>query len=130
MGWTSTADTLENVGRAALNFYTKVRLGARLPRISSAALTRGVACIRTSACVVPVPVPGSTRCWASRLQSSQPSKGLRAGRAGAKPGSVCGAQEEAIRFCVKHGWEYTVDEPNLRRTTRQKRYAQYADNFT
>ncbi|GFR42125.1 hypothetical protein Agub_g2968 [Astrephomene gubernaculifera] len=60
MGWTSTADPLENVGRAMLNFYTK---------------------------------------------------------------------EEAQRFCEKHGWAYTVEEPNQRRTTRTKRYTAYGDNF-
>ncbi|GLC37372.1 hypothetical protein PLESTB_001594400 [Pleodorina starrii] len=60
MGWTSTADPLENVGRTALAFYTK---------------------------------------------------------------------EEAQRFCEKHGWSYTVDLPNIRRTVRQKRYASYGDNF-
>ncbi|KXZ44733.1 hypothetical protein GPECTOR_63g58 [Gonium pectorale] len=61
MGWTSTADPLENVGRTALAFHTK---------------------------------------------------------------------EEAQRFCEKHGWGYTVDEPNIRRITRQKRYSQYGDNFS
>ncbi len=88
MGWTSTADTLENVGRAALNFYTKV------PR-----------------CLLALTEHASIR-------------------ARSQPGTINCVQEEAVRFCVKHGWEYTVDEPNLRRTTRQKRYAQYGDNYT
>ncbi|KAG2495336.1 hypothetical protein HYH03_006606 [Edaphochlamys debaryana] len=61
MGWTSTADTLENVGRASLFFYTA---------------------------------------------------------------------DEAKRFCEKHGWGYTVDEPNIRKTQRTKRYASYSDNFS
>lgn len=61
MGWTSSADPLENMGRSLLSFYTK---------------------------------------------------------------------EEAIAFCKKHGWEYTVEEPNVRRTTRQKRYLSYGDNFS
>ena len=60
MGWTSSSDTLENVGRSSLFFYTK---------------------------------------------------------------------EEAMRFCEKHGWSYQVDEPNQRRTARQKRYNAYSDNF-
>jgi NADH dehydrogenase (ubiquinone) Fe-S protein 4 len=60
MGWTSSADTLENVGRSLLFFYTK---------------------------------------------------------------------EEAMRFCDKQGWSYTVDEPNKRKTARQKRYNSYSDNF-
>mmetsp|Transcript_21042 Transcript_21042/g.62964 ORF Transcript_21042/g.62964 Transcript_21042/m.62964 type:complete len:204 (-) Transcript_21042:106-717(-) len=61
MGWTSTADPLENVGRAALFFYTK---------------------------------------------------------------------EEAMAFADKHGWKFTVDEPNLPKTTRQKRFNSYGDNFS
>jgi len=61
IGWTSTADPLENVGRASLFFYTK---------------------------------------------------------------------EQAMAFCKKHGWEYTVDEPNERRTVRQKRYMGYGDNYS
>mmetsp|Transcript_81749 Transcript_81749/g.166561 ORF Transcript_81749/g.166561 Transcript_81749/m.166561 type:complete len:203 (+) Transcript_81749:2-610(+) len=61
MGWTSTADPLENVARASLFFDTK---------------------------------------------------------------------EAAMAFCDKHGWEYTVDMPNERRTTRQKRFNSYGDNFS
>jgi NADH dehydrogenase (ubiquinone) Fe-S protein 4 len=61
MGWTSTADPLENIGRATLFFYTK---------------------------------------------------------------------EEAMAFCNKNGWEYTVDMPNERKTTRSKRYNTYGDNFS
>ncbi|PNH10704.1 NADH dehydrogenase [ubiquinone] iron-sulfur protein 4, mitochondrial [Tetrabaena socialis] len=60
MGWTSTADPLENVGRTSLAFYTK---------------------------------------------------------------------EEAQRFCDKHGWTWEVEDPNPRRQARQKRYAQYGDNY-
>lgn len=60
MGWTSSADQLENVGRASLFFYTK---------------------------------------------------------------------EEAISFCDKHGWPFTVTEPNARKEARQKRFTAYADNF-
>lgn len=60
MGWTSSADPMENVARASLFFFTK---------------------------------------------------------------------EEAVAFCEKNGWMYTVDEPNQRRTTRQKRYAGYGDNY-
>ena len=58
MGWTSTADPLENVGRASLFFYTK---------------------------------------------------------------------EEAMDFCTKHGWEYSVDPPNERKLTRTKRFASYGE---
>lgn len=61
MGWTSSADQLENVGRASLFFYTK---------------------------------------------------------------------EEAISFCDKHGWGFTVAEPNERKASRQKRFNAYADNFS
>ncbi|MEW5317536.1 MAG: hypothetical protein WDW38_008824 [Sanguina aurantia] len=39
-------------------------------------------------------------------------------------------KEEAMSFCDKHGWKHTVEEPNARRTMRQKRYAQYGDNFS
>ena len=60
MGWTSSADSLESVGRASLFFYTK---------------------------------------------------------------------EQAVDFCKKHGWEYSVDEPNEKRLTRQKRYADYSARF-
>jgi len=61
MGWTSTADALENVGRSSLLFHTK---------------------------------------------------------------------EEAIAFCKKHGWEPQVDEPEQRRTARQKRFNGYGENFS
>lgn len=61
IGWTSTADPLENVGRASLFFYTR---------------------------------------------------------------------EEAMRFCEKHGWEYSVDEPIVRNIARQKRTNSYGDNFS
>eukprot|EP00878_Enallax_costatus_P026902 GHUV01028914.1.p2 GENE.GHUV01028914.1~~GHUV01028914.1.p2 ORF type:complete len:140 (+),score=37.17 GHUV01028914.1:283-702(+) len=61
MGWTSTADPMENVARASLSFYTK---------------------------------------------------------------------EEAISFCEKHGWEYTVQDPHRRRPDRQKRFAGYGENFS
>lgn len=56
MGWTSTADPLEHVGRAALFFYTK---------------------------------------------------------------------EEAMTFCEKHGWEFTVDMPAEKSNLRQKRFNAY-----
>jgi NADH dehydrogenase (ubiquinone) Fe-S protein 4 len=61
MGWTSTSDPLENVGRSTLLFHTK---------------------------------------------------------------------EEAIAFCQKHGWEAQVDDPEQRRTDRQKRFTGYGDNFS
>lgn len=61
MGWTSTADALDQVARSALNFGTK---------------------------------------------------------------------EDAIAFCKKHGWEYDVREPMMRRTSRTRRYAGYGDNFS
>ncbi|KAG1668954.1 hypothetical protein FOA52_000998 [Chlamydomonas sp. UWO 241] len=61
MGWTSTADPLENVGRASLFFYTK---------------------------------------------------------------------EEAMAFCEKHGWEFTVDMPAEKSNLRQKRFNAYGDNFS
>lgn len=62
MGWTSTADPLENVGRSLLtNFNTA---------------------------------------------------------------------EEAAAFAERQGWEYTIEHPNQRRTTRQRRYAGYGDNFS
>ena len=56
IGWTSSADPLENVARASLFFYSK---------------------------------------------------------------------EAAMDFCKKHGWEYTVDEPNERSTTRSPRFNAY-----
>lgn len=61
MGWTSSADPLENVARASLFFYTK---------------------------------------------------------------------EEAVDFCVKHGWEYSVDLPNERSLTRTKRFSTYGERAT
>lgn len=60
MGWTSTADSMENVSRSSLQFFTK---------------------------------------------------------------------EEAMAFCHKHGWEFVVEEPNVKRAHRTKRYAGYGDNF-
>ena len=60
MGWTSTADAMDQVARSALQFQTK---------------------------------------------------------------------EDAIAFCKKHGWEYDVREPQMRRTSRTRRYAGYGDNF-
>jgi hypothetical protein len=61
MGWTSTADPMENVARTSLVFYTK---------------------------------------------------------------------EEAIAFANKHGWQVaSVQEPNPRRTDRQKRFQGYGDKF-
>lgn len=60
MGWTSTADALDQVARSALQFDTK---------------------------------------------------------------------EDAIAFCKKHGWEFAVREPQMRRTSRSRRYAGYGDNF-
>lgn len=38
-------------------------------------------------------------------------------------------KEEAIRFCEKHGWAYTVEDPNIRRPDRQKRFGGYGENF-
>eukprot|EP00199_Chlamydomonas_sp_CCMP681_P006151 CAMPEP_0119103132 /NCGR_PEP_ID=MMETSP1180-20130426/1665_1 /TAXON_ID=3052 ORGANISM="Chlamydomonas cf sp, Strain CCMP681" /NCGR_SAMPLE_ID=MMETSP1180 /ASSEMBLY_ACC=CAM_ASM_000741 /LENGTH=211 /DNA_ID=CAMNT_0007087575 /DNA_START=17 /DNA_END=652 /DNA_ORIENTATION=+ len=61
MGWTSTADPLENVARTSLFFYNK---------------------------------------------------------------------EEAMAFCKKHGWEFTVDEPAPRSSKRQKRFLAYGDNYS
>lgn len=58
MGWTSTADPLENVARASLFFYSK---------------------------------------------------------------------EEAADFCTKHGWEYSIDLPNERKTARTKRFNAYGE---
>ena len=40
-----------------------------------------------------------------------------------------GTKEDAIAFCEKHGWEYAVREPQMRRTSRSRRYAGYGDNF-
>ena len=40
-----------------------------------------------------------------------------------------GTKEDAIAFCKKHGWEYAVREPQMRRTSRSRRYAGYGDNF-
>lgn len=34
------------------------------------------------------------------------------------------------RRSKKHGWAYSVDEPNQRRTARQKRFAAYGDNYS
>ncbi len=61
IGWTSTADPLENVARASLFFYTK---------------------------------------------------------------------EEAMDFCTKHGWEYSVDMPNERKHVRTKRFNAYGESAT
>lgn len=41
-----------------------------------------------------------------------------------------GTKEDAIAFCKKHGWEYAVREPQMRRTSRSRRYAGYGDNFS
>lgn len=41
-----------------------------------------------------------------------------------------GTKEDAIAFCQKHGWEYAVREPQMRRTSRSRRYAGYGDNFS
>lgn len=60
IGWTSSADPLENVARASLFFYSK---------------------------------------------------------------------EAAMDFCKKHGWEYTVDEPNERSTTRSPRFNAYGASW-
>lgn len=61
MGWTSTADPMENVTRSSMAFNTK---------------------------------------------------------------------EDAIAFATKHGWEVaSVEEPNVRRLDRQKRYQGYGDKF-
>lgn len=62
IGWTSTADPMENVARSSLVFYTK---------------------------------------------------------------------EEAVAFATKHGWEVaSVQEPNAKRTDRQKRYQSYGDKYS
>lgn len=37
-----------------------------------------------------------------------------------------GRAEDAIAFCEKNGWAYTVDEPQVARKPRMK---SYADNF-
>ena len=42
---------------------------------------------------------------------------------------VCALQEEAIAFCKKYGWEYTVEQPKQKRIMRQKRFNGYGDNF-
>ncbi len=39
------------------------------------------------------------------------------------------SQEEAILFAEKMGWHVEVEEPQIRRTDRQKRFAGYGDNF-
>jgi hypothetical protein len=39
-------------------------------------------------------------------------------------------KEDAIAFAAKHGWEVaSVEEPNVRRLDRQKRYQNYGDKF-
>ena len=38
-------------------------------------------------------------------------------------------QEEAVLFAEKMGWRFEVEEPQMRRTDRQKRFAGYGDNF-
>ena len=38
-------------------------------------------------------------------------------------------QEEAILFAEKMGWRFEVEEPQIRRTDRQRRFAGYGDNF-
>ena len=60
MGWTSTADQLDHVGRSAMQFWSK---------------------------------------------------------------------EDCIAFCEKHGWEYEIQEPNVRSKVRSKRFPSYGDNF-
>lgn len=38
-------------------------------------------------------------------------------------------KEEAMFYCDAQGWQYSVDEPAVKRTTRTKRYSGYGDNF-
>ena len=38
-------------------------------------------------------------------------------------------QQEAENYCTKHGFEYEVQAPNMRSTTRSKRFASYGNNF-
>jgi hypothetical protein len=46
-------------------------------------------------------------------------------------GVICTAyaQEEAVEFARKYGWEYTVEDPQQRNPIRQKRFAGYGENF-
>ncbi|XP_075263697.1 uncharacterized protein LOC142355384 [Convolutriloba macropyga] len=38
--------------------------------------------------------------------------------------------DEAIAYCKKMGYEYTVKAPNPRSTTRTARFATYGDNYS
>eukprot|EP00884_Botryococcus_braunii_P023231 jgi/Botrbrau1/9592/Bobra.106_2s0015.1 len=40
------------------------------------------------------------------------------------------SQDEAVAFCEKHGWKYTVVPPKLHVKGRMKRFAGYGDNFS
>ena len=39
-------------------------------------------------------------------------------------------QQEAEDYCKAHGFQYEVQPPNIRSTTRAKRYASYGNNFS
>lgn len=39
-------------------------------------------------------------------------------------------KEQAVDYCTRHGFQYEVEEPNPRRSTRTKRYADYGMNFS
>jgi hypothetical protein len=38
-------------------------------------------------------------------------------------------KEEAVAFAEKNGWRFEVEDPQMRRLDRQKRFAGYGDNF-
>ncbi|KAG2453781.1 hypothetical protein HYH02_001990 [Chlamydomonas schloesseri] len=38
--------------------------------------------------------------------------------------------QEAVAFCERQGWQYEIQEPNVPRDTRSRRYAAYGDNFS
>eukprot|EP00891_Asterochloris_glomerata_P006193 jgi/Astpho2/6193/Aster-x1353 len=48
----------------------------------------------------------------------------------ARSGLEFGSREAAIAFADKHGWEYEVREPTMKRTDRTKRFAGYGDNYS
>lgn len=103
MGWTSSADLLENVGRASLAFYTKEEaINFWWVAVVADAASSG-STMRCATCTYTAPSPCLRRNLHSPPHPPPRSK--------------------------KHGWNYHVEEPKQARLTRQKRYAGYGDNF-
>lgn len=46
-----------------------------------------------------------------------------------RPSLTFHSSEEAAAFARKMGWEFQIEQPNVRRTDRSKRFAGYGDNY-